>query len=86
MTFDGNDEEMVNFLDEVYEQSISNEIRERRRGKKQRDQEALVISQDMAKIPEVTDILTSEQDKQDLSQSDGEHKISILHLIKVTAS
>src|SRR5437764_12658614 len=66
---DGNNEEMVDFLDEVYKKSISNEIRERRREKKQRDQEALVISQDMTKIPEVTDMLTSEQDEQDLSQS-----------------
>src|SRR3954464_7746764 len=39
---------------------------ERRREKKQKDQEALVISQDVTKIPEVTDMLTSEQD---LSQS-----------------
>ncbi|CAG8721440.1 6220_t:CDS:2, partial [Dentiscutata erythropus] len=39
---------------------------ERRQEKKQRDQEALVISQDVTKIPEVTDMLTSEQD---LSQS-----------------
>jgi len=66
---DGNDEEMVDFLDEAYKKSISNEIRERRREKKQRDQEALVISQDVTKIPEVTDMLTSEQDEQDLSQS-----------------
>ena len=66
---DGNDEKMVNFLDEAYKKSISNEIRERRREKKQRDQEALVISQDVTKIPEVTDMLTSEQDEQDLSQS-----------------
>jgi hypothetical protein len=44
-------------------------FRERRREKKQRDQEALVISQDVTKIPEVTDILISEQDEQDLSQS-----------------
>uniref|UniRef100_U9T618 Uncharacterized protein n=1 Tax=Rhizophagus irregularis (strain DAOM 181602 / DAOM 197198 / MUCL 43194) TaxID=747089 RepID=U9T618_RHIID len=42
---DGNDEEMVDFLDDVYKKSISNKIRERRREKKQRDQEALVISQ-----------------------------------------
>src|SRR5256884_1537944 len=63
---DGNDEEMVDFLDEAYKKSISNEIRERRREKKQRDQ---VISQDVTKIPEVTDMLTSEQDEQDLSQS-----------------
>ena len=62
-------EEMVDFLDDVYKKSISNEIRERRREKKQRDQEALVISQDVTKIPEVTDILISEQDEQDLSQS-----------------
>ncbi|GET03045.1 hypothetical protein GLOIN_2v1488498 [Rhizophagus clarus] len=41
---DGNDEEVVNFLDEAYMKSISNEIRERRREKKQKDQEALVIS------------------------------------------
>src|SRR5947207_1420473 len=47
---DGNDEEMVDFLDEAYKKSISNEIRERRREKKQRDQEP-VISQDMTKIP-----------------------------------
>ena len=40
---DGN-EEMVDFLDDVYKKSISNEIRERRREKKQRDQEALIIS------------------------------------------
>ena len=40
---------------------------ERRRKKKQRDQEALIISQDMIKIPEVMDILILEQDKQDLS-------------------
>src|SRR4051794_32317208 len=53
---DGN-EEMVDFLDDVYKKSISNEIRERRREKKQRDPEALVISQDVTKIPEVTDIL-----------------------------
>src|SRR3989337_800020 len=59
---------MVNFLDDVYKESISNKIRERRRKKKQRDQEILVISQDVAKIPEVTDILISEQDEQDLSQ------------------
>src|SRR4051794_17238931 len=65
---DGNDEEMVDFLDKAYKKSISNEIRERRREKKQRDQEP-VISQDMTKIPEVTDILISEQDEQDLSQS-----------------
>ncbi|CAB4399613.1 unnamed protein product [Rhizophagus irregularis] len=57
---DGNDEEMVDFLDEVYKKSISNEIRERRREKKQRDQETPVISQDVTKIPEVTDILISE--------------------------
>ncbi|CAG8699674.1 14406_t:CDS:1, partial [Dentiscutata heterogama] len=63
---DDNNEEMVDFLDEAYKKSISNEIRERRREKKQRDQEALVISQDVTKIPEVTDMLTSEQD---LSQS-----------------
>src|ERR1043166_6642191 len=66
---DGNDEEMV---DDAYKKSISNEIRERRREKKQKDQEALVISQDVTKIPEVTDMLTSqqgEQDEQDLSQS-----------------
>ncbi|CAB4431698.1 unnamed protein product [Rhizophagus irregularis] len=60
---------MVNFLDDVYKKSISNEIRERRREKKQRDQEALVISQDVTKIPEVMDILILEQDEQDLSQS-----------------
>ncbi|RGB38812.1 hypothetical protein C1646_691576, partial [Rhizophagus diaphanus] len=66
---DGNDEEVVDFLDEAYKKSISNEIRERMREKKQKDQEALVISQDVTKIPEVTDILTSEQDEQDLSQS-----------------
>ncbi|POG57726.1 hypothetical protein GLOIN_2v1886361, partial [Rhizophagus irregularis DAOM 181602=DAOM 197198] len=66
---DGNDEKMDNFLDEAYKKSISNEIRERRLEKKQRDQEALVISQDVTKIPEVTDMLTSEQDKQNLSQS-----------------
>ncbi|RGB34406.1 hypothetical protein C1646_153626 [Rhizophagus diaphanus] len=60
---DGNDEKMVNFLDEAYKKSISNEIRERRREKKQRDQEVLVISQDVTKIPEVTDMLTSEQDE-----------------------
>ena len=65
---DGN-EKMVDFLDEAYKKSISNEIRERRREKKQRDQEAIVISQDVTKIPEVTDILISEQDEQDLSQS-----------------
>ncbi|PKY30203.1 hypothetical protein RhiirB3_485727 [Rhizophagus irregularis] len=59
---DGKDEEMVDFLDDVYKKSISNKIRERRRKKKQRDQEALVISQDVTKIPEVTDILISEQD------------------------
>ena len=63
---DGNDEEVVDFLDDAYKKSISNEIRERRREKKQRDQ---VISQDVTKIPEVTDMLTSEQDEQDLSQS-----------------
>lgn len=57
---------MVDFSDEAYKKSISNEIRERRREKKQRDQEALVISQDVTKIPGVTDMLTSEQD---LSQS-----------------
>ncbi|CAG8625892.1 15864_t:CDS:2, partial [Funneliformis mosseae] len=34
-----------------------------------KDQEALVISQDVTKIPEVMDMLTSEQDEQDLSQS-----------------
>jgi hypothetical protein len=50
---------MVDFLDETYKKSISNEIRERRREKKQRDQETLVISQDVTKIPEVTDILIS---------------------------
>src|SRR5437763_7218049 len=66
---DGNDEEMVDFLDEAYKKSISNEIRERKREKKQRDQEALVISQNVTKISEVTDMLTSEQDEQDLSQS-----------------
>ena len=66
---DGNDEEVVDFLDDAYKKSISNEIRERRREKKQKDQEALVISQDVTKIPEVTDMLTSEQDEQDLSQS-----------------
>ena len=63
---DGNDEEMVDFLDEAYKRSISNEIRKRRQEKKQRDQEALVISQDVTKISEVTNILTSEQDEQDL--------------------
>ena len=83
---DGNDEEVVDFLDEVYKKSISNEIRERRREKKQKDQEALVISQDVFKIPEVTDMLTSEQDEQDLSQSYGEYKIRILRLIEATAS
>ncbi len=41
----------------------------RRQEKKQRDQEALVISQDVTKILKVTDILISEQDEQDLSQS-----------------
>ena len=41
---DGNDEEMVDFLDEAYKKSISNEIRERRWEKKRRDQEVLVIS------------------------------------------
>src|SRR4051812_6549269 len=66
---DGNDEEIVNFLNEAYKKSISNEIRERRQKKKQRDQEALVISQDVTKIPKVTDMLTLEQDDQDLSQS-----------------
>jgi len=66
---DGNDEKMVDFLDEAYKKSISNEIRERRREKKQRDQEALVISQNVTKFSEVTDMLTSEQDEQDLSQS-----------------
>src|ERR1044072_5424516 len=66
---DGNDEKMVDFLDGAYKRSISNEIRERRREKKQRDQEALVISQDVTKIPEVTDMLTSEQDEQELPQS-----------------
>ncbi|GBB99842.1 hypothetical protein RclHR1_03650018 [Rhizophagus clarus] len=66
---DGNDEEMVDFLDEAYKKNISNKIRERRWEKKQRDQEALVISQDVTKIPEVMDILISEQDEQDLSQS-----------------
>ena len=60
---DGNDEEMVDFLDDVYKKSISNDIRKRRREKKQRDQEVLVISQDVTKIPEVTDILISEQDE-----------------------
>ena len=60
---------MVDFLDGAYKKSISNEISERRREKKQRDQEAPVISQDVTKIPEVTDILISEQDEQDLSQS-----------------
>ncbi|CAJ0889878.1 12868_t:CDS:10 [Entrophospora sp. SA101] len=64
---DGNDEEMVDFLDEVCKKSISNEIRKRRWEKKQRDQEALLISQDVTKIPEVTDMLTSEQDEQGLS-------------------
>ncbi|GBB95596.1 hypothetical protein RclHR1_25710001 [Rhizophagus clarus] len=34
-----------------------------------RDQETPVISQDMTKIPEITDMLTLEQDEQDLSQS-----------------
>ena len=48
---------------------ITDEIRERRRKKKQRDQEVLIISQDVTKIPEVTDMLTAEQDEQDLSQS-----------------
>ncbi|CAB4396834.1 unnamed protein product [Rhizophagus irregularis] len=52
---------MIDFLDEAYKKSISNEIRERRREKKQRDQEALVISQNVTKI--------SEQDEQELSQS-----------------
>ncbi|CAJ0745977.1 14314_t:CDS:2, partial [Entrophospora sp. SA101] len=64
---DGNDEEMVDFLDEVCKKSISKEIRKRRWEKKQRDQEALLISQDVTKIPEVTDMLTSEQDEQGLS-------------------
>ncbi|POG65017.1 hypothetical protein GLOIN_2v1782198 [Rhizophagus irregularis DAOM 181602=DAOM 197198] len=54
---------------EAYKKSISNEIREKRREKKQKDQKALVISQDVTKIPEVIDMLTSEQDEQDLSQS-----------------
>ena len=63
---DGNDEEMVDLLDEAYKKSISNEIRERRREKKQRDQ---VISQDVTKIPKVMNMLTLEQDEQDLSQS-----------------
>ncbi|RIA88881.1 hypothetical protein C1645_739060 [Glomus cerebriforme] len=66
---DGNDEKMVDFLDETYKQSISNEIRERRWEKKQRDQEALVISQNVTKISKVMNILTSEQDEQDLLQS-----------------
>src|SRR5436305_4973320 len=60
---------MNNFLDEAYKKSISNEIRERKREKKQRDQEALVISQNVTKFSEVTDMLTSEQDELDLSQS-----------------
>ncbi|CAJ0767827.1 13270_t:CDS:2, partial [Entrophospora sp. SA101] len=47
-----NNEEMVDFLDEVCKKSISNEIRKRRWEKKQRDQEALLISQDVTKIPE----------------------------------
>jgi hypothetical protein len=66
---DDNDEEMVDFLDDMYKKSISNKIRERRWEKKQRDQEALVISQDVTKIPEVMVIFISEQDEQDLSQS-----------------
>ncbi|RIA88159.1 hypothetical protein C1645_826754 [Glomus cerebriforme] len=41
---DGNDEEMVDFLDDVYKKSISNKIIERRWEKKQKDQEVLVIS------------------------------------------
>ncbi|PKB92989.1 hypothetical protein RhiirA5_442697, partial [Rhizophagus irregularis] len=85
---DGN-EEMVDSLDDVYKKCISNEIRERRREKKQRDQEALVISQDVTKIPEVADILISEQDEQDLSQSYEASSESIRSascgLIKATA-
>ncbi|CAB4439701.1 unnamed protein product [Rhizophagus irregularis] len=86
---DGN-EEMVDFLDDVYKKCISNEIRERRREKKQRDQEALVISQEVTKIPKITDILISEQDEQDLSQSYEASSESIRSascgLIKATAS
>src|ERR1051325_7763980 len=66
---DDNNEKMVDFSDEAYQKRISNEIRERRWEKKQRDREALVISQDVTKIPKVTDMLTSEQDEQDLPQS-----------------
>ncbi|PKY45461.1 hypothetical protein RhiirA4_401249, partial [Rhizophagus irregularis] len=83
---DGNDEEMVDFLDEAYKKSISNEIRERRWEKKRRDQEALVISQDVTKIPEVTDMLTSEQDEQDLSQSYEASSESIRSAPQVNAS
>ncbi|PKY47133.1 hypothetical protein RhiirA4_421159 [Rhizophagus irregularis] len=86
---DGN-EEMVDFLDDVYKKCISNEIRERRREKKQRDQEALVISQEVTKIPKITDILISEQDEQDLSQSYEASSESIRSascgLIKATAN
>jgi hypothetical protein len=63
------DKETDAFLDEVHKKKVSNEIRQRNREKKQRDQEALVISQDVTKILEVTDMSTSEQDEQDLSQS-----------------
>ncbi|RGB23088.1 hypothetical protein C1646_822261 [Rhizophagus diaphanus] len=62
---DGNDEEMVDFLDEAYKKSISNEIRERKREKKQRDQEALVISQDVTKIPELCDMEELKSDQHD---------------------
>ncbi|CAG8652122.1 15052_t:CDS:1 [Funneliformis caledonium] len=63
----GNDEEMVDFLDKTYKRSISNKIRKKRWEKKQKDQESLIISQDVTKISEVTNILTSEQNKQNLS-------------------
>jgi hypothetical protein len=39
--FDGNDEGMVDFLDEEYKKSISNEIRERRREKKKETSKTL---------------------------------------------
>ncbi|RIA83671.1 hypothetical protein C1645_833458 [Glomus cerebriforme] len=65
---DGNDEKMVNFLNEAYMKSISNEIREKRREKKQRNQEALVISQNVTKIPELDKNIIVEQElKQQLS-------------------
>ncbi|RGB39742.1 hypothetical protein C1646_811777 [Rhizophagus diaphanus] len=81
---DGNDEEMVDFLDEAYKKSISNEIRERRREKKQRDQEALVISQDVTKIPEQPQVnascnLKNREDSSRLESCDMEELKSDQH-------